>query len=100
MNAVATEDNVAGRSECWCCGVIEVSEKMVHLGDHPEVALCLRCARWTSKEANAIDDRSRTGLAVMLRDRARVVRGVVIRRGWHHLPIIGAALRRLGRRAP
>lgn len=100
MNAVATEDELASRSECWCCGAIEDSAKVVHLGNHPEVALCMRCARWASKQANEIEDSSRTGLAVMLRNRARVARGVVIHKGWHRIPIIGAALRQLGPHTP
>ena len=101
MSAVtAIADDFASRSECWCCGLIEDPEKLVHLGNHPEVALCLRCARWVSKQADGIDDRSRTGLAVMLRDRARMARQVVIQRGWQRLPVVGAALRKLGRYTP
>lgn len=101
MNAMtAVEDEFAGRSECWCCGVVEDQEKLVHLGNHPEVTLCLRCAHWASKQADGIEDHSRTGMAVMLRDRARFARRVVIQRGWHRLPIVGTALRRLGRHTP
>lgn len=101
MNALtAVEDEYAARSECWCCGVIEDPEKLLHLGNHPEVTLCLRCARWASKQADGIEDRSRTGVPVMIRDRARFARRVVIERGWHRLPIVGVALRRLGRHTP
>lgn len=96
----AIEDEFVGRSECWCFGTLDDPEKLVHLGNHPEVTLCLRCARWASKQADGIEDRSRTGLAVMLRDRARFARRVVIQRGWHRIPIIGTALRRLGRHTP
>jgi hypothetical protein len=101
MGAAATvEDEFAGRSACWCCGIIDDPEKLVHLGNHPEVALCTRCARWAGKQADAVEDRSRTGLAVMVRDRARFMRRVVIQRGWHRLPLVGGALRRLGRYTP
>lgn len=96
----AVEDEFASRSECWCCGDVEAPEKLVHLGNHPEVTLCLQCARWVGMQADGIEDRSRTGLAAMLRDRARFARRVVIQRGWHRLPIVGAALRRLGRHTP
>ena len=30
-----------GSVRCWCCGTIEVPDRMVNLGDHPEVHLCL-----------------------------------------------------------
>lgn len=87
-------------TECWCCGNIETSETVVHLGNHPEVALCLGCAQWAGKQADATKDRSRTGAAVMLRRRARLVRQVVVQRGWHRIPVVGTALRRLGRHTP
>jgi len=98
--ATAVGDAFAGRSECWCCGIIEDSVKVVHLGNHPEVTLCLRCARWASKQADGIEDRSRTGVTAMLRDRARFARRVVVQRGWHRLPGVGAVLRKLGRYTP
>src|SRR3954454_6543810 len=98
MSAVtAVEDEFASEAECWCCGVSEDSDRVVHLGNHPEVTLCLRCARWASKQANEIEDGSQSGLAVMLRDRARFVRRVVVQRAWHQLPVIGPILRRIGR---
>jgi hypothetical protein len=101
MSAVTSaEDGSVSRSECWCCGITDDPDKLVHLGNHPEVALCLRCARWASKQADEIDDRARNGLAVMLRDRARFARRVVVQRGWHQLPLVGGVLRKLGRYAP
>ena len=73
---------------------------MVHLGNHPEVALCLRCARWAAKQAGQIEDRSRTGPLVRVRDRLRLARQEVIRRGWHRNRWLGGTLRRLGKRLP
>ena len=87
-------------AECWCCGTEVDAARVVRLGNHPEVTLCLACARWTGKQADAIDDLDRRGAAVVLRNRARAVRRIVVERGWHRLPVIGGALRWLGRHTP
>jgi hypothetical protein len=100
MSAVTATDEHGARSQCWCCGQIESPEKLVRLGKHPEVALCMACARWASKQADEIADLSRTGLGVRVRDRMRVARRKVIERGWHRLPVLGGLLRRLGRHTP
>jgi hypothetical protein len=73
---------------------------MVHLGNHPEVALCLGCARWAAKEASEIEDRGRTGPLVFARDRLREARRAVVSRGWHRKPIIARPLRWIGRWMP
>jgi hypothetical protein len=94
------EDAFADRSECWCCGAIDDPARMVHLGNHPEVALCIRCARWASKEAWEIEDRRKTGLLVRARDRFRTLRRGVVLRGWHHHRLFGGPLRWIGRKLP
>ena len=73
---------------------------MVHLGDHPEVAVCTPCAHSLSRWASDTDDRSRSGLAVRTRGRLRRLRTAVIRHGWHRNRIVGRALRRIGRFTP
>jgi hypothetical protein len=73
---------------------------MVHLGNHPEVALCLPCARWAAKQAWEIEDRDRAGVVVGLRDRFRRLRRGVIDHNWHRHPIVGRPLRWLGRHLP
>ena len=70
----AVEDAFTSLSQCWCCGNTDDSALMVHLGNHPEVALCRGCARWAAKQAWEIDDRSKAGLLVNARDRCRHVR--------------------------
>jgi len=42
--------------ECWCCGPMNDPDRVVYLGNHPEVGICRACARWAAKEAG----RSRT----------------------------------------
>lgn len=86
--------------ECWCCGRPDDTEKMVHLGNHPEVALCRGCARWAAKQAGEIDDRSKTGPLVMARDRVRKARLAVVQRGWHRSRVFGGPLRWIGKRLP
>ena len=73
---------------------------MVHLGDHPEVTLCLWCARWAAKQAKEIEDLTRTGPLVRARDRLRLARHKVMQRGWHERRLIGRPLRRLGKYLP
>jgi len=96
----AVEDADAISSECWCCGCIDDPTRMVHLGNHPEVSLCVRCAHSVSKWAWEIEDQSKTGPLVMARDRFRAVRRGVIRRGWHRSPLVGGPLRWIGKRLP
>ncbi|HEU5042955.1 MAG TPA: hypothetical protein VFT75_02350 [Nocardioidaceae bacterium] len=96
----AVEDEELGQSQCWCCGAIEEPAKLVHLGNHPEVAVCIRCAHSLSKWAWEIEDQSRTGPAVRARDGIRRLRKTVIQHGWHHNKIIGRGLRWLGRFTP
>jgi len=99
LTAVGTEEPPP-RSECWCCGLVEDPSRMVRLGNHPEVSLCLRCARWAAKQAAELEDLGRTGLLVLLRNRLRLARHRVIERGWHRNRYLGGALGWLGRRLP
>ena len=86
--------------QCWCCGSTDDPDRLVHLGNHPEVALCRPCARWAAKQAWEIEDRDKTGLLVKLRDRFRHLRRGVIDRDWHRLPVVGRPLRWLGKHLP
>lgn len=74
--------------ECWCCGSMDDPERMVHLGNHPEVGICRSCARWGARD--------RTGPLVQVRDGLRTVRRIVIRRGWHRSRWLGGPLRWIG----
>lgn len=87
-------------STCWCCGAVDAPDRMVHLGNHPEVALCLGCAHWAAKQAWEIEDQGRTGPLVRARDLSRALRRVVVDRGWHTHPVLGAPLRWIGKRFP
>jgi hypothetical protein len=73
---------------------------MVSLGNHPEVTLCTSCARWVAKRAGEVDDLTRTGPLVLLKDRMRLARRRVIERGWHRRAVVGRPLRWLGRLLP
>jgi hypothetical protein len=46
------------------CGTIEDSASLVHLGNHPEVTVCISGAHSLSYWAWEIEDQARTGLAV------------------------------------
>jgi hypothetical protein len=86
--------------ECWCCGVLQAPRRMVQLGNHPEVHLCIRCAHSVRTWAWEIEDRDRTGLGVKARDTLRRARKDVVRRQLHHNKWVGRPLRWLGRRLP
>jgi hypothetical protein len=96
----ADEDATIDPSRCWCCDAIEDPARMVRLGNHPEVALCVRCARWAAKEAWEIEDQGRTGALVTARDRLRAARRGVVRRGWHHHRLLGGPVRWIGKHLP
>lgn len=101
MTRTATDDeHNPSPGQCWCCGAIDDPSNLVHLGNHPEVTVCTRCAHWLSKRAWEIEDRSRTGSAVRIRDRFRRLRKTVVRHGWHRNKIVGRGLRWLGRFTP
>jgi len=86
--------------QCWCCGSINDPERMVHLGDHPDVSMCLPCARWAATEAWELEDRDKTGPLVDMRDRFRQLRRGVIHRDWHRHPVLGRPVRWLGKHLP
>ena len=93
-------DDTPGRLECWCCGQPRSTDDVVHLGNHPEVAVCLGCAHFLHQRARAREDELRPSAAGRARDGLRAVRGVVIARRWHEKPLIGPVLRWLGTRLP
>lgn len=97
---VAVDEAPHSRSECWCCGMVEDPARLVHLGNHPEVTVCIRCAHSISKWAWEIEDQSRPGMAARARDQFRSVRKAVVQRGWHQSRLVGRPLRWLGSRLP
>ena len=101
MTQAAIEDEQpTGPPTCWCCGANEDPAKLMHLGNHPEVAVCTRCAHSLSNWAWEIEDQARTGLGVRARGRFRRLRKGVVRRGWHHNRFVGRYLRWIGRFTP
>lgn len=93
-------DQESEDSECWCCAQAIPPGEMVRLDNHPEVALCLGCARFLAQRVSAIEDRERTGPAVLARDVVRRMRRAVIDHSWHTRPLVGTGLRWPGRYLP
>lgn len=89
-----------GNVQCWCCDTRDARERMVQLGNHPEVHLCLRCAHFVHQQAWEIEDEGTRGLGPLARDHFRNLRAEVLRRGWHHNRFIGGRLRWLGKYLP
>jgi hypothetical protein len=100
MQTAAGVDGGADLVECWCCGQRQKSEAAVHLGNHPEVSVCLRCAHFLHRQAIGREDALRRSPVARLRDVMRLARDAVMRRRWHQRPLIGGALRWLGRHLP
>jgi hypothetical protein len=98
--ATAVDDEKSPPSRCWCCGTVDDPGRLVHLGNHPEVVVCIRCAHSLSKWAWEIEDRTRTGPAVRVRNGIRRVRTTVVSHGWQRNRIVGRGLRWLGRFTP
>ncbi len=85
-----------GNSECWCCGKNTNPDALVHLGNHPEVGICLNCVQFLRRRG----DLQATARRRRLRSTAESVRREVMTRGWRDRPVIGRALKWLNRRLP
>jgi hypothetical protein len=94
------QDDAGAQFACWCCGQNQPPESVVHLGNHPEVGVCLDCAHFLHQRARAREDELRPSPAARARDGLRALRSLVIARRWHEKPLIGPVLRRLGTRLP
>ena len=98
--ATSIDSQEEAEFDCWCCDTRNVAERMVQLGNHPEVRLCVQCAHYVHQQAWEIEDEGRRGPGAFVRGRFRDLRAMVIRRGWHHNRFVGTKLRWLGRYVP
>jgi hypothetical protein len=73
---------------------------LVRLGQHPEVGVCLRCARWLQRRAAQRLDERHPSWGARLRGRIRAIRKAVIRKGWHERGRLGVLLRWLDQHLP
>jgi hypothetical protein len=87
-------------TDCWCCGDTRSVDEVVHLGNHPEVAVCTRCAHSLHTWAWELDDRTKTGLAVRGREAFRRLRRRAMEKGLHRNRFIGKPLRWLSKHLP
>jgi len=98
MSAEAqTEIGQTGESTCWCCGSVSSEDALVHLGNHPEVGVCVNCVHFLRRRAR---DLQATAMRGRLRGAADSIRSEVMARGWHQRPVIGPALRWLNQHTP
>jgi len=95
-----TSHGAADSVECWCCGQRQSESSLVRLGNHPEVALCLRCAHFVHRRAKAQEDAGVHTLATRGRDVLRSSESFVIQHDLQHKLVIGPLLRWLGPRLP
>lgn len=95
-----TPAEIDGAVVCWCCGEQQATSSVVRLGDRPEVTLCLRCAHFVHRRAQAIEDAGVRTMATRARDVVRASESFVIQHDLQHKPVIGPVLRWLGPRLP
>lgn len=96
----ATEHETVSPSECWCCGSSYPEAELVHLGNHPEVGICVGCSRWVWRRAVRRHDGQRRSPAARARRVIDRARDAVIQRGWHERGLLGTVLRRIDRYLP
>ena len=100
MAIPTAQDQSVTPSTCWCCGRTFESSELLHLGEHPEVAICLSCAHFLHQRARAREDAEERSVAARARDVMRSAREFVIRNDLHNKPLLGPVLRWLGPRLP
>lgn len=97
---MAAGDPVETDAQCWCCGQSYPDARLVHLGSHPEVAVCFRCARFLNRRARQAQDQLQPSPGARVRGVLNKGRDVVVEHRWHQLPTVGASLRWLGDHLP
>ena len=102
MTAEAVPRRVDGPDDvsCWCCGQARAEADVVRLGSHPEVAVCLGCARFLHQRARAREDSLRPSPGTLVRNVIRAGRSFVVQRGSQDGRLLGPVLRRLDRHLP
>lgn len=85
-SAEATAAGETGKSTCWCCGRNSSEDALVHLGNHPEVGICVNCVHFLSRRAR---DHQATVMRQRLRGAAESIRSEVMARGWQQRAVIG-----------
>jgi hypothetical protein len=98
--SIAEESSQATAPVCWCCGHQFDERELVRLGSHPEVGVCLGCARDLQRRATEREDELRPTRPARLRGVIRSGRARVIDLGWHNKPVLGRLLRRIDRHLP
>lgn len=82
---------VPGGARCWCCGGSYPDDRLVHLGAHPEVGVCRRCARYLGRRSAQLPGRATP--ATYLRRATQSVRDRVMARRLHERRLLGPVLR-------
>jgi hypothetical protein len=94
---IEAADDEAGEGRCWCCGRVTPEEALIRLGNHPEVGICINCVHFLGRRAR---DYQATVMRRLLKGVAASIRGEVMARRWHELPVAGPALRWVNRHVP
>jgi hypothetical protein len=90
----------SSQPRCWCCGADKSDNELVHLGNHPEVGICPRCAHWVHRRGTQLEDAKHPSIAARLRAIVHALRTAVINKGWHQGGFLGTLLRRIDRYLP
>ena len=89
---------VPGEARCWCCGGFFPDSRLVHLGAHPEVGVCRRCARYLARRSARLPGRMTP--ATSIHRTSQEIRERVMVRGLHEGRLLAPLLRWIGRFLP
>lgn len=93
--------DASAQAGCWCCEGEYTPADMVTLGAHPEVHVCVGCAKYLHRRARSLHDaRNRPTPLRLARQVIDRIRSWIVERGVHRRPLLGCALRALDRRLP
>jgi hypothetical protein len=54
------------RAGCWCCGELQAPQRLLHLGNHPEVGICLGWAHFLHQQTLGLEDELRSSPLIFL----------------------------------
>ena len=97
---ISQQTSEPATGQCWCCGRTRTESQLLHLNDHPEVAVCFGCARFLRRRATEQEDLSRPSAAARGRSVVRRVRSTVMEHGWQGRPVVGPVLRWVDKHMP
>ena len=99
QHKITTSSSGTAPTNCWCCGKTFSEDRLVRLGLHPEVGLCLQCTIWLKRRAITRHHEQHAISRQLLRA-IDTIRNTVIQQNWHNHRWFGPLLRQINRYLP